>query len=204
MEEKPFAPSKKKLKKARLRGDVPRSKLLASSLFFLGALILLRLLSPSFYRAFLSLLQFDGKISLWPVLIPLLIFFAGVFALGIFTHLVQTGFLLSWKSLKPTWPKRAPIEWTLLFVPMILCLSGFFMLAWTRPKGSWVEMDSLSQFKFVLQRCYVASLITSLALLLLGIFDWFYSKRRFMKRMGMTHFEKQEENKENEVNKRGQ
>ncbi len=201
MEEKPFPPSKKKLQKARKKGEIPKSKLLASSLFFLGALLLLRLCAPYFYLAFVELMQFKEKLCFKPIVTLLIIFWIAVVIIGVFVNLIQSGWLLTWSSLKPRWNAKINLEWNLFFVAIdiAIILALFFLLI--RPEMSWITMNPILKLKFVCEKCFTIALIISLSLVLVGLIHWRYSKMLFMKKMGMNAAEKAEEERENEVKK---
>lgn len=201
MEEKPFPPSKKKLQKARKKGEVPKSRLLASALFFLGVLLLLRLSAPYFYSAFVDLMQFKETLSFKPLIIILVIFWVGVILIGAFVHLIQTGWLLTWSSLKPKWNIKMNVEWNLFLVAIDIAIILALFLALIRPDMSWVDRDAASKLKLVLEKSFSVSLIISLSLVFLGLLDWRYTKWHFMKKMGMSAAEKAEEERENEVKK---
>lgn len=201
MEEKPFPASQKKLKKARQKGEVYQSKLLASALFFLGTLILLRLCAPFFYRAFVDLMHFQEAFSLKPLMTILTLFWMGVIVLGVAVHLAQIGWLFTPSSLKPKWNVKIHVEWSLLFVAVDIAIILSLALILIRPDLNWILMHPASKLALVCEKCFMLALIIAFSLVLIGLLDWKIGKTRFMKKMGMTAAEKAEEERENEVKK---
>ena len=197
MEEKPFEASKQKLQKARLKGDVPRSKLLASSLIFLGTLFLLRFFSPYFFNAIVDLMHY--KISLKPIMTTLVLFWIGVIVLTVLVHLLQSGLVVSWEALKPSAPKSVHLEWSLILIALDIAVICGLVLLLIKPSESWVVADEMAQFRLVCHKCYAVALIIALSLVILGLLDWYICKKLFMKKMGMSAAEKAEEDRDNQL-----
>ncbi|MCH9611278.1 MAG: hypothetical protein S4CHLAM81_12160 [Chlamydiales bacterium] len=188
MQEKEFDPSRKKLLKARKKGQVVRSTELASALLLLLFFILLRLIGPKLYSALKTLFSFqimDGFSNerllptLWPVITIMLI----LFLCSYLFHFIQTGFLFSW-------PKRGKKKLRLFFplLKLVGLLGIFTILYRIEPK----ERTATSIFSTL----YRGGFFFALYLVILGIFDYFYQKWIFMSQMRMTRQEKQEETRE--------
>ncbi len=194
MEEKPFDPSKKKLKKARKEGRVPKSDLLTTALFFLAALLLLRWMMPMLFERLCEMMRqglSTSEISyaiFQPLIWPLVGFGLACMLFSIGANVVQTGWLFSWKRAKARSKPTVLMPFLKIVVIALISWGGFAAI---KPS---LKIEPRIYFYF--------ALTLALGLLVLGLIDWFYQKWRFIREMRMSAQEKEEELKEERVNKR--
>ena len=192
MEEKEFAPSKKKLKKAREEGRVARSSELALGLLMLLFFLLLRLVGPTLYRRLKELFSFqllgknDPLEAVFPIFMPLIVIMLSIFIFAYLVHVMQIGFIWAW-------PKRGKKNFH-FFLPIIK-LVGLLLIFWIFYKSLDVSKYQTIEEKVVYfsQKFFLVAFTLSLFLVLLGILDFIYQKWRFMREMRMTRAEKKEE-----------
>ena len=192
MEEKEFAPSKKKLKKARKEGKVARSTELALGLLMLLFFLLLYLVGPTLYRCLKQLFSFqimsqeNPLEALWPILPPLLTIMLALFLFAYLVHVMQIGFLWSW-------PKRGKKNFRIVMpVLKLVGLLGIFTILYkTLHLPHCLNCEQL--LECWANNLFFGGLALSLYLVVLGIFDLIYQKWRFLKQMRMTRSEKKEE-----------
>ncbi len=205
-EERTESPSKRKLKKARERGEVAKSTFLSSAILFLGAILLVWGLSSLFYGGFkLSLItlltqsELKGafKNAFFPVLIPSLLILGGLSFLALFSHLLQTGWIWSFHKKKRE-KKEKRFFLPLLQLALITAVSYWALCRKFDPRLLFAGAEN--QLSFLFFRLLVLALILAVSLLVLGILDAFYQNARFHKQMRMTQTEKKEEQRENEGN----
>ncbi|NGX60918.1 MAG: Yop proteins translocation protein U [Chlamydiae bacterium] len=204
-QEKQHAPTKRKLQKARLRGEVPKSTELISALLILTGVCTLWAFHNLFFTAFqkvfhLTFHEFSsphlpGVFTriFSPLIWPTLLFFAITTLLSIGGHLLQTGFI--WTRKKQKGKRQRRILFPLLQALILFTIGYIFIKKWLKkpPEGS-LSIDTL--FRELLH----LGLALGLAFLILGIFDYFYQKWRFNQSMRMTTQELKEELRENEGN----
>lgn len=199
MEEKEFAPTKKKLKKARKEGRVIHSAELALGLLFTAFFCILWLAGPLLYHRLKNLMQFDCLNAQEPVaalfkgvlsvLTPLLIIMVATFCLAYLVHFMQIGFFFSF-------PKNGKKNFRLFFPFLkiaVLSLVLYLFLQTTKvPHFTTIEQ----RFDYLFSSLLHLGFSLSLSLLVLGILDYVFQRYRFFKEMRMTKHEMQEEQKE--------
>ncbi len=203
MSEKTERPSARKLKKAREEGNVPQSSELASALIFLGALSLLWAFGPKLGKGlkalFVTLFSTlnDPQIENLgpPILSPLLFILGGVFVIAILAHLLQTGWIWSWpKSSKGKGESR----WVILPLKVaVIAFIGYFELNISQNAQMLLE-SAAGKVDFLLKTLFFLLVKIGIALLVLGILDYFYQKWKYDKQMHMTKQELKEEQRETE------
>lgn len=194
MEEKPFAPSERKLRTARQRGEVPYSRFLTTAVSTCATAIALGVLAPSLFHQLKCLLSqaLMGEPMTW---MPLGWSVLGILLVAFFSALggafLQVGWLFSWQTLKPRW-RGSSFSW----------VDGVFVcLKWLVIGGAlacfFVFLQSFS-LDTLWGRLYRLALVTSGLLLCLALLDWYYRIWQFRQQQRMTAREKQEEQRESE------
>jgi flagellar biosynthesis protein FlhB len=207
MEEKTEKPTKRKLKQAKERGEVAKSTELASTLLLLGALLLFwgfsTILERRFKALFISTYDFlnrsDPVESLYQafsfLLYPTGFILVVLFLIALLAHFFQTGWIWSW----PKSHKREPFRWFFLLLKLIAIASlGYFELKREKLAPHLFFVPLSEKVAYVFKKIFFLLLKIDLALLFLGICDFFYQKWRYHQQMRMTHQELKEEKREAE------
>lgn len=197
-EEKSFDPSAKRLKEARLQGDLPYSEALFKVTFLLLALGALWLFAPHLGKAFHTLFttSFSGlhrqnlmeafPKAFSPVLKPVLLLMTLFFFVTLLFPTLQRGFLWAFKKKKgESSPRTIPL--------LFLVAQGVVIALFTLLYVWWGKLSFSSLLFFPL------FLLGALFLLACG--DYFYQRYAWQKRMRMTKAEMQEERRESEGNR---
>ena len=202
MQEKPFEPTKRKLRKAKERGQVAKSAELISAVMLAGGWLLVWGLSTllgnrfqvTMKTAFSNLSEPSLSLAMQkafsPLLAPTLIILFGISVIAFAIHWAQAGWIWTWKKHKGKGSGHSLYRFffALLKVGVVggIALLYFWSL---KPKDLVKEAFSLSGLVIV-------------ALLFLGVIDFIYQKWRFHQEMRMTKEELKEEQKETELLRR--
>lgn len=210
-EQRSEKPTLKWLKKARKRGDVAKSTFLASTLVFVGAILIIgglkHLFSERFQKsmkvAFLQLnepsLEGAIKIVFTPLVFPLLITLIGIFVLSIVAHLFQTGWLWVPNQIQPKWRKKRGERRIFLPLLQLIIIGGMGYLAIRMPLDpALLFAPAAEKGAYIFQKLFGWAFLIGVLLLLLGLLEFFYQKWRFYKKMHMTPQERKEEQRESE------
>ncbi|MEZ5314605.1 MAG: EscU/YscU/HrcU family type III secretion system export apparatus switch protein [Chlamydiales bacterium] len=209
-QEKTEPPTKRKLKKARMKGEIAKSSFFAGALIFMGAILCIwgsaTLLGSRFITSMqngLRNFEMEGAFAkvMGPLIYPVILIMVGIFLLSIIAHLLQTGWVWSIETLYPRWhkPKRE-YRFVMPILYMILMIGGTYFAI---KRGLNLEIFFISvkeQGKFFFKNIMRFSSIVGIFSILLGLCDFFYQKSRYYKRMYMTPQEKNEELREAEGN----
>ena len=197
MQEKTEKPSQRKLRKAKQKGNVPKSSELASAMVLCSALLLLWALAPTFESRLKYMLAESFKApelrvcsQLKPLLYPLLLFMGSLFIIALGANLVQTGFIWCWPQGKAKGERR----WFVLLARVtLIALIGYFDLARIGTIEKVLLYSPSEKTRFIFEHVFFLLLKISLVLLLLGIADYIYQRWKYSKEMRMTKQEAKEE-----------
>jgi len=207
MHEKTEKPSSHRLKKARQKGEIAQSTELATAVILMGVLLLLwgssSLFGLRFREVFIAgfgqLATESVEGAFWnvfsPILKPVLLIFLGAVFLAIAGHFFQTGWIWKWR--KKGKKAKPRLVYSLLKIGSIGLIAYLFMRA-QKPDLGFIFAPSEKKFVFLLERAFALLFFICLALLILGICDFFYQKWKFYKQMYMTQQEKRDELRETE------
>jgi len=193
MEEKPFAPSTKKLQRVRQQGGAPQSRLLTCSVSTTLTLLALGLLSPVIQKNLGQILQqgLQGEdLDLWPILGWWMFLLCLPWISSYLITGLQTGWLITWQNLKPKWKKREPKALGEILLAGVLGTLLFGILC------GWVMCSRSGIIEW--EKVYTLAVGSSVGCLVLGIVDWKYRQWRFYQQNRMSVREKQEEQRESE------
>ncbi|MCC5832748.1 MAG: EscU/YscU/HrcU family type III secretion system export apparatus switch protein [Chlamydiales bacterium] len=208
VEERTEKPTKRKLKKAREKGEVAKSSFFAGAIVFTGGILLIWG-SGSYFagrfaasmKAGLQKSELDGAFQkvAGPLLLPVGLFLLAIFAVAIIAHLVQTGWIWSTESLRPKWRRKKGERRFLLPLMQAVAIGGIGYLS-IRAKldPNLLFTAAESQGAFLFKKIIFLSALIGASLLIMGLFDFFYQKQRYYKQMQMTPQEKKEELRETE------
>lgn len=229
-QEKTEQPTPKKIRDARKEGKVAQSQDLGSAAVLMGGVLFLLLIGPSMIDqlgwAFKVIYQgipylevtpnsvvghfrnggmFMAKM-LVPFVLPLLI-------IGLLARVLQTGWLLSSKSLKPKFSKMNPINNLKNIVGsrgMVELAKGIFKIIIVGLIGYLTILAEIPRFVMLIDKDIPAVMSTigkvalklgiriSIAMLLLAILDFMYQKWKHTKDLKMTKQEVKDEHKQSE------
>lgn len=228
MSDKTEQPTPKKLRDARQKGQVAKSKEIASASTLVTVLFLLWALFPSYLEEFKELIclptRFYGvsfDVALQPVLTA--IFYKVVFIsipivmaamiVGIFANLFQTGVLFSFESIKPSLNKINPAEG----IKKIFSLDNLMEFLKSIVKIAFLSyliyklivehIDNIVKIPYLNKDgiLYVLSAVmkklvinTAFAFVLVAAVDFVWQKKRHTKKLMMTKDEVKQEYKEME------
>jgi len=206
MEEKTEKPTQHKLKKTKERGVVAKSSELISALVLFGSLALLwsfaDIIEGRFKQVFASLYFFlrepdigEASYLFLPLLYPTLLILVGIFLIGLFSQFLQIGWVWNWKRSR----KKAQCRWIFLSIKLGVVFSiGYMLLLKEKPFNNMLLASSSEKVIFIFKKVFFLLLKISVALLLLGICDFFYQKWKHYRQMHMTKQEVREEKRETE------
>ena len=210
-ESKTEKPTKRKLKKARERGEVAKSSFFAGALLFSGGVLLIWAMSPFLKSRFQASMR-EGLIALRdpkiegalqrvisPLVFPIAAILLVVLALSIGSYLFQTGWVVSFERIKPKWRKKKGEKRLILPLMQIagIALIGYFAIG-KKFDPNLLFHSPETQSAFFFKKIIFLSIELGAFLLFLGLCDFFYQKWRYNKQMQMTPEEKKEEVKESE------
>lgn len=220
MDEKTHLPTPRKLRKSREKGNVPFSQLLASALLLGGSFLILKGLSSLLGKRLLEMMQTIFSMGLQVdittvisnatrlLIWPMLWFFLGTWMLAIGVHFLQKGWI--WKKEKEKGPffslqtfKGGSGRVCFSFL-ILLGLIGVGGIAFSTLKQKGLKMMNLqSQYQggFLFDTLINMALGATAILLIIGIADYFYNWRRFLRQQMMTNEEVKEEKKDAEGNR---
>ena len=209
-ENKTEKPTKQRLKKAKEKGESPKSVFLVGAFVFTGSVILLWGLHDLFLNGFsasmragLSQQTVEGAFYrvFSPLIFPSVLSVLGMFTIALCANLLQTGWVWSFMHIKPKWGKK---QGKLNFIFPILqfiviIIFGYFALD-GNINPNILFVSSQQQGAYLVKR--VMNLVVEIGafLLFLGVCDFFYQKWRYYKKMHMTPEEKKQELRESEGN----
>jgi type III secretion protein U len=226
--EKTEEPTPKRLRDARKKGQVAKSKEIVSTVLIIGLFSLLWGLRYFFLEHAKNLLQLPvsfinlpfkdalSKIVMgitYEFIIVSIPFVCGAFILGVVGNLIQFGFLVSFEPIKPDFKKINPVEGfkrlfnldnLVEFVKSIakVCFLGFFVYMVIKNHFNiLVRMPYMGAngIIFVIETIIKKLMIySSLCFIVLSFFDHFYQKFSFTKKNKMTKDEVKREHKEME------
>lgn len=200
MEERPFAPSARGLRRARERGEGPRSLLLQSVVVVAFGLLGLALLGRALIghlMAWLSCGVHDvttpWRACLREWMLLLLMPWFGALLVGV----VQTGGWISWRRFKLGWRCLSPrCSWGDVVFMLLTGAALGVPLIWL-----WFSCRSFS-LRALWPRLYGLAVMSTLAIALVAWLDWRYRHRQFVQRLHQTAQEKKEEQRESEGRER--
>ncbi len=220
--EKTEQPTPKRLRKAREEGKVARSSEIVSaivliilflillnmnwsslSIFSSGQFLLRQDLIPSLKEASLIILKFI-LMTVMPVSVA-----------GVITGLIQTGGLFSFKALKPDgsrinplsrlkqiFSKKTLIELLRMILKLffIILLFIFSILSFVKfiPYIQYIDIKLIPEVIKNVSTNFIKPLL--IFMIAMGVLDYFYQRRSFIKELMMTKEEVKEEFKEDEGN----
>ena len=222
MSEKSHPPSSKRLRDARRKGQIPRSRLLSSGAVTLGGLFGFLSAAPA---GFLRLENWTARLLLhqeatgiWVESVWLLALLAGPALAGAFLAAIvvtvgTTGLEVNTSHLMPRLERLNPFEGlkklfsirSLVEVSKALLVAAVVaLIVWNEAEAAGPDvlrsawMEGTGAFEFFLVR--LAPLLTRLGwvLVLLGLGDYALARRRHIKDLMMTHEEVKREHKESE------
>lgn len=209
-EEKTENPTARKLKEAKKRGLSPRSLEFSKSLFlFLGVSLFSFLFSfleerveGLFRFSFVDWLDKEPAEALsavlMPLLLPLFLFFILLFTLALMLPFIQGGWSWVWYKRKR---KKEPLSLYrltyLLIEILVITLIGYLIgISLMGEIKSSLLASSEIKLRLFFKVAFLFLFATSAALLLLSLFDLFYSRWRFNQSMKMSRQEIKEEMRE--------
>lgn len=221
-ENKPFAPSKKKLRKARKEGNVKKSQLLTQAgalgagIFSIYAFIRTTwvkqasLLKYCFINSYLlpgSCIEEAAKSTLLVIVCFLLI----TASVAVVIELRQVGFMFEvgilapkadrfspGSGIKKIWTNLSKFWWPCLQLLVVVCCIFILLQSAHQDMLTWMFLENglrLSVLATQIERFIFSSCIIFVCL---GIADYFLKSREFFKKQSMTFDEVKRENKESE------
>jgi flagellar biosynthetic protein FlhB len=213
-EEKSELPSKKTKRKLKKAGSSPKSLEIVSAFFLTLCVIFFVFFGPWFHQKIVKLLQFSlthlnhfdwselyQNVYL-PLMVPLFLFFMGAAGVTVLLHLIQSGWVWSWKFQKPKKCSFSLFErvFQLVKCATLLAIPYFsFSLFFERTSGE-IFFPIFKKEALLFKRASILLVITLVFLLFFSIFDWFYQKWKFEKNIRMTRGEKKDEMRDEEGN----
>jgi flagellar biosynthesis protein FlhB len=215
-------PTQRRLDEAREQGRVPRSADLTASIALVAALALLRGMGGRIFDEMHGLTRALSEApnihpeGLWDwsqravaagfaMLLP---FLGLLIALTIAGGVVQSGWVLSWSKLAPQWEKLNPTAGakrlfsgeSLQKLAMSLLKFGFVaMVAYSGLAGkaaqliSATSLDAAAAFSMACSLAFDLAIRIAVALLILGLLDYFYQRWTLQRSLKMTKQEVREE-----------
>jgi flagellar biosynthetic protein FlhB len=226
--EKSEEPTAKRLKEARDKGDVARSSEVDTAFFLLLLLFVIQVGGPyivdvfkqSYYYALSDLnteltvlntqdLYIKYFYFFWIIMLPLgLIFILG----GFLSKLLQTGWLITWESLKPKWDifklnglkEVFSMEGFKKLVKGLVKLAILFIITWMVVRKFIFDMLGLINLEVTDIYMFLIKLVVRVIITLLIFYvvfatiDFFWSKFNHNKKLKMTKSEVKDEFKQME------
>lgn len=206
-DDKTEKPTAHTLKKARERGEVAQSTELSTAILMTGGLLMLWGLNTLFYarleKSFLgavSSLSHPNPLKaiqqvFQPMIAPLGIFLIGIVVLCLMAPWVQSGGVF-FKKRMPGRKKSSPRPFYMLLKIGILTLIGGLFIWCQKFRGDLIFSSSFEKVRFVVHEGFFLALTLLLALLVLGLGDFFYQRWRWYKQLHMTKQQAKDEQKE--------
>lgn len=199
MEELPFAPSAKKLRKARQKGEAPQSHLLTMAVSTMFTLCAIGFVHQPVLQQLTQVLQqgLEGRsMNCLPLIGWIVVVLITPWISVLVVTLLQTQGLFSWQHLKPKWRRRSSfLSWEQLGLIVIklaiLALALGFFLKFAQP----------CDLACTIKKLYQLALFISGVFVLLGLLDWRYRHWKFCQHNRMSASEKKEEQREEQTSK---
>lgn len=227
-DEKQFDPSEQKLRRAREKGDIPRSTEVNSALMYLGFALAIWFAAPLLVRAWLpvgagalgagqagfaqpafdvakNIWQFAALAAIGLIALPAALIIAGL--------VVQRGFVFAPDKLKPDIKRINPLRNAgqkfgksglvtfLISVAKAGCVGTGVWLLFVSLWGDLASAEFSIETQWVQAILLVISKVVLLALAISSVFalvDWFWKRHEFLTRNRMTMKEVKDEHKDSE------
>lgn len=209
-ENKTEKPTRHKIQKAKLKGEVPKSSSLSGATVFIGGVFILWLFKGFFASRFRQSMlstfshwdgqQIEGALSdaFKPLLFPILLIMISVLIFAVLGNFLQTGWVWAVDSITLKWrPKKK--EKRIVFPLLqfgVISFAGYFILKSINP--FLISSSASKQADSIFGSFFFTAFVVGGLLLFLGIIDFMYQKWRFYRQMHMTSREKREEQRESE------
>lgn len=206
-DDKTEKPSAHTLKKARERGEVAQSSELTTAILLAGGLLMLWGLNILFNeRLEKSLLGVVASLShpnplkaiqlvFRPLIVPVGLFLMGSVVLCVVAPWMQSGGILFKKRVRGK-KKSVPRVFYMLLKIGVMALIGFLFIWRQKPMSQLVFASSFEKVRVIFHEGFYLALALVLALLVLGLGDFFYQKWRWYKQLHMTKQQAKDEQKE--------
>lgn len=181
-------PTRKKLLEARKKGQAPFSQELVNGSLLITFFSILLVFSKPLLNAFESLFSLQSSIK--ALIIPLLAIFLILSAVSFFAHLLQKGWLFTFKKGKKI--KERPFFYNFILLTIKILLLVFLTCIFMRKSLFFLQP------KEILNELLRFGLALSLSFLLLGILDYVFGIYFWKKAMKMTKEELKEEKRESD------